>query len=112
MATGVDREMEGRLDALRDALLEIVAHLPAESSKRICASLEKMGQAAAAASPARAAELTSMSESLAAARAAALHKDPEVLEEQLDEGLVDTFPASDPVAVTSRLITGAGPEHG
>lgn len=32
--------------------------------------------------------------------------DPETLEEELDEGLEETFPASDPVAVTSTAIPG------
>jgi hypothetical protein len=31
-------------------------------------------------------------------------EDPETLEEQLEEGLEDTFPASDPVSVTSTTI--------
>jgi hypothetical protein len=35
-------------------------------------------------------------------------EDPIVLEEQLQEGLEDTFPASDPVSVTSTLISGNG----
>lgn len=35
-------------------------------------------------------------------------EDPAVLEEQLQEGLEDSFPASDPVAVTSTLISGNG----
>ena len=34
--------------------------------------------------------------------------DPRLLEEQLREGLEDTFPASDPVSVTSPLISGGG----
>lgn len=33
-------------------------------------------------------------------------EDPSVLEEQLQEGLEDSFPASDPVSVTSTLISG------
>jgi hypothetical protein len=33
-------------------------------------------------------------------------EDPSVLEEQLQEGLQDSFPASDPVSVTSTLISG------
>ena len=33
-------------------------------------------------------------------------EDPEVLEEQLEEGLEDTFPASDPVSVTSTAVPG------
>ena len=35
-------------------------------------------------------------------------EDPAVLEEQLQEGLEDSFPASDPVSVTSTLISGTG----
>ena len=35
-------------------------------------------------------------------------EDPTVLEEQLQEGLEDSFPASDPVSVTSTLISGTG----
>jgi hypothetical protein len=35
-------------------------------------------------------------------------EDPIVLEEQLQEGLEDSFPASDPVSVTSTLISGRG----
>ncbi|OYR15712.1 hypothetical protein [Brucella grignonensis] len=38
--------------------------------------------------------------------------DKSELERQLDEGLEDTFPASDPVSVTSSTIAGfAGPRH-
>ena len=33
-------------------------------------------------------------------------EDRETLEEQLSEGLEDTFPASDPVSVVSTLIVG------
>ena len=35
-------------------------------------------------------------------------EDPAVLEEQLQEGLEDSFPASDPVSVVSTLISGTG----
>ena len=35
-------------------------------------------------------------------------EDPLVLEEQLQEDLEDSFPASDPVSVTSTLISGMG----
>lgn len=35
-------------------------------------------------------------------------EDPAVLEEQLQEGLEDTFPGSDPISVTSTLISGTG----
>lgn len=33
-------------------------------------------------------------------------EDPDLLEEQLRKGLEDTFPASDPIAVTSTAIAG------
>jgi hypothetical protein len=33
---------------------------------------------------------------------------PSSLEEQLQEGLEETFPASDPISVTSTLISGTG----
>ncbi|MCO5080327.1 MAG: hypothetical protein M9955_01575 [Rhizobiaceae bacterium] len=32
--------------------------------------------------------------------------DEDIIEEELDEGLEDTFPASDPVSVTSTAIPG------
>lgn len=35
-------------------------------------------------------------------------EDRETLEEQLSEGLEDSFPASDPVSVVSTLIAGRG----
>lgn len=37
-------------------------------------------------------------------------EDPATLEEQLGTGLVDTFPASDPVAVVSPTISGQAPK--
>ncbi|HHZ09532.1 MAG TPA: hypothetical protein GX405_12220 [Rhizobiales bacterium] len=37
-------------------------------------------------------------------------EDPKLLEEQLREGLEDSFPASDPVAVTSTTIAGRSKE--
>jgi hypothetical protein len=37
-------------------------------------------------------------------------EDPRILEEQLQEGLEDSFPASDPVSVTSTVISG-GPKE-
>lgn len=33
-------------------------------------------------------------------------KDQQVLQQELDEGLEDSFPASDPVSVTSTTISG------
>ncbi|KAB2954786.1 MAG: hypothetical protein F9K19_14355 [Rhizobiaceae bacterium] len=37
-------------------------------------------------------------------------EDPKLLEEQLRKGLEDSFPASDPVAVTSTTIAGRSKE--
>ena len=37
-------------------------------------------------------------------------EDPKLLEEQLRKGLKDSFPASDPVAVTSTAIAGRSKE--
>jgi hypothetical protein len=34
-------------------------------------------------------------------------EDPRVLEEQLQEGLEDSFPGSDPISVTTSLISGS-----
>lgn len=42
-------------------------------------------------------------------RAEGRSEDPRTLEEQLQEGLEDTFPGSDPVSVTTSLISG-GPK--
>lgn len=42
-----------------------------------------------------------------ARRSDARPKDQDILEEELDEGLEDSFPASDPVSVTSTTISGA-----
>ncbi|KQV10848.1 hypothetical protein ASC97_16195 [Rhizobium sp. Root1203] len=38
-------------------------------------------------------------------------KDPALLEEELEEGLEDTFPASDPVSVTGSTIAHSKPGH-
>jgi len=43
-------------------------------------------------------------------RTAGRAEDRKTLEEQLDEGLEDSFPGSDPVSVTSSLISG-GPKE-
>jgi hypothetical protein len=37
-------------------------------------------------------------------------EDRRTLEEQLEEGLEDSFPASDPISVTTSLISGC-PKH-
>jgi len=42
-----------------------------------------------------------------ARRSDARPKDQDILQEELDEGLEDSFPASDPVSVTSTTISGA-----
>jgi hypothetical protein len=40
-------------------------------------------------------------------RTAGRSEDPRVLEEQLQEGLEDSFPGSDPISVTTSLISGS-----
>jgi hypothetical protein len=52
------------------------------------------------------AELTGIDEMPRKRRTAGRAEDRETLEEQLCEGLEDTFPASDPVSVVSTLIAG------
>lgn len=48
-------------------------------------------------------------EDVAARRTQGRSEEPETLEEQLQTGLEDTFPASDPVAVVSTVIPGGKP---
>jgi hypothetical protein len=43
-------------------------------------------------------------------RAAGRSEDRDTLDEQLDEGLEGTFPGSDPVSVTTSLISGCPKE--
>ena len=48
----------------------------------------------------------------AAVRSLEHERDHEVAEEELEEGLEDTFPASDPVSITSSAIPGAPAKPG
>ena len=52
------------------------------------------------------ATLTATNQSTRRRRTPGRAEDRETLEEQLSEGLEDSFPASDPVSVVSTLITG------
>ena len=52
---------------------------------------------------------TQASEDVGARRAQGRSEEPETLEEQLQTGLEDTFPASDPVSVVSTVIPGGKP---
>ena len=49
------------------------------------------------------------SEDVASRRTQGRSEEPETLEEQLQTGLEDTFPASDPVSVVSTVIPGGKP---
>ena len=49
------------------------------------------------------------SEDVSARRTQGRSEEPETLEEQLQTGLEDTFPASDPVSVVSTVIPGGKP---
>ena len=55
---------------------------------------------------ARRGEETPAVKSLRQEQASHRRKSPEQLEEELEEGLKDTFPASDPVSPTSTAIPG------
>lgn len=109
-----DLEHEGRLHALRDALAAAIAQLPADAVEAVTKKLQHLAEGLDAGpdflSPtahvegnARAKELHAILQALNAAQSEHAR---ELLEEQLDEGLMDSFPASDPVSVVSTLITG------
>lgn len=116
-------DIEGRLNALRDVVALLLAEAPGEAAGRIRAALERMATIdnhqedpgtvpshAFATESARAREIDMLREALGApANATDPQRDAGTLEEQLDEGLEDSFPASDPISVTSPSISGAAP---
>jgi hypothetical protein len=110
-------DIEGRLNALRDAVALLLTRAPAEAAADIRAALERMAaienhqedpgtlpSRAFATENARAQEIAVLLDALTAPAGA--ERDKGTLEEQLDEGLEDSFPASDPVSVTSTSISG------
>jgi len=119
-------EIEGRLNALRDVV--VAALVAAPGSADIRAALDALAvienhqedpgtqpSRAFAAEGARLRELAAVREALAArsgrpaAHAADRERDARTLEEQLVEGLEDSFPASDPVSIVTTAISGAPP---
>lgn len=118
-------EIEGRLSALRDIVVALLGETAEPAATNIRAALDDMASIqnhqedpgtltsrAFAAESARLREVGVVRDALsgragAASVGAADRKlDPETLEEQLDEGLEDSFPASDPVSITTTTISG------
>lgn len=120
MSDLTNTEIEGRLTALREVVLELLREAPGEAAAGMRAALERMAAVenhqedpgtlpsrAFAVEGARLREINLIRGHLQPRADAAGHpKDRDTLEEQLDEGLEDSFPASDPVSVTSTAISG------
>ncbi len=127
MSDLTNTEIEGRLNALRDVVLELLREAPGEAASSIRTALERMSAVenhqedpgtlpsqAFAVESARLHEINVIRAQLAFPRktaggdrrTAGRAEDRDTLEEQLDEGLEDSFPASDPVSVTSTAISG------
>lgn len=118
MSDLTNAEIEGRLNALRDAVALLLRKAPSDASADITAALERMAtidnhqedpgtqpSRAFATESARVHEIAILLDMLSAP-AADPERDAGTLEEQLDEGLEDSFPASDPISVTSTAISG------
>lgn len=124
MSDLTNAEIEGRLSALRDVVVAALGETSGEAAANIRAALDGMAaienhqedpgtapSRAFAAESARLREVGVIRAALSAPRAPKpgaddRARDPETLEEQLDEGLEDSFPASDPVSVTTTAISG------
>lgn len=121
MSDLTNAEIEGRLNALREILVVALGQTTGEAAANIRAALDGMAaienhqedpgaepSRAFAAESARLREAGIIRETLADSQAGAADRtrDADALEEQLDEGLEDSFPASDPVSVTSTAISG------
>jgi hypothetical protein len=124
MSDLTNAEIEGRLNALREILVVALGQATGEAAANIRAALDGMAaienhqedpgtapSRAFAAESARLREAGIIRETLAGSRnvkpgATDRELDAETLEEQLDEGLEDSFPASDPVSITTTAISG------
>ena len=127
MSDLTNTEIEGRLNALRDVVLELLREAPGEAASSIRTALERMSAVenhqedpgtlpsqAFAVESARLHEINVIRAQLAFPRktaggdrrTAGRAEDRDTLEEQLDEGLEDSFPASDPVSITTTTISG------
>jgi len=124
MSDLTNAEIEGRLNALREILVVALGQASGEAAGNIRAALDAMAaienhqedpgtqpSRAFAAESARLREAGIIREMLAESRTAKpgatdRELDAETLEEQLDEGLEDSFPASDPVSITTTAISG------
>lgn len=124
MSDLTNAEIEGRLNALREILVVALGEATGDAANNIRAALDGMAaienhqedpgtqpSRAFAAESARLREAGIIREMLTDSRTAKpgatdRELDAETLEEQLDEGLEDSFPASDPVSVTTTAISG------
>ena len=122
MSDLTNTEIEGRLTALREVVLELLRRVPEDGGAAdIGMALERISAVenhqedpgtepsrAFAVEGARLREVNLIRRQLVPPPAATATeaKDRDTLEEQLDEGLEDSFPASDPVSVTSTAISG------
>ncbi|MCO5147258.1 MAG: hypothetical protein M9895_13910 [Aquamicrobium sp.] len=124
MSDLTNAEIEGRLNALREILVVALGQATGDAAANIRAALDGMAaienhqedpgtepSRAFAAESARLREAGIIRETLAESRnvkptATDRELDAETLEEQLDEGLEDSFPASDPVSITTTAISG------
>jgi hypothetical protein len=122
-------EIEGRLTALREALLALGDAAMAKSGGELRSALDQLKAVenhqedpgalpshAFAVEGARLRELETIAEHFGNGatgsrprRTEGRAEDRATLEEQLEEGLEESFPASDPVSVTSTVISG-GPK--
>lgn len=129
MSDLTNAEIEGRLSALRDVVVAVLGETSGETAANIRAALDGMAaienhqedpgalpSRAFAAETARLREVGVIRDALSFSRkpsgeategAADRNLDDETLEEQLDEGLEDSFPASDPVSITTTAISGS-----
>ena len=124
MSDLTNAEIEGRLNALREILVVALGEATGDAANNIRAALDGMAaienhqedpgtqpSRAFAAESARLREAGIIREMLTDSRmtkpgATDRELDAETLEEQLAEGLEDSFPASDPVSVTTTAISG------
>lgn len=126
MSDLTNAEIEGRLSALRDIVVTMLVETPGPAAENLRAALDGMATIenhqedpggtlparAFAAESARLREVEAVREAFSARAGwqatptADRDLDAETLEEQLDEGLLDSFPASDPVSITTTVISG------
>lgn len=123
MSDLTNAEIEGRLNALREIVTTLLGEVRDEGTANVVAALDRMSSIenhqedpgvvssrAFAVESARLREINVIRDACSpAAHTADDRPDRATLEEQLNEGLEDSFPASDPVSVTVSTIPGGTP---